>query len=93
MSPILEYLQMLLSRKDKTVSNHEKQRETQTNKKEQKTVYRSHKDGLHCKENSLLSGEDLSLSVTLYANDIEVCNPLGMSRQTDKRCAVYWVLR
>lgn len=74
---------------DKLISNHKKQRETETAKK---TVYRSYKDGLHCKENSLLSGEDLSLSVTLYSDDFEVCNPLGTSRKTHKLCSVYWVL-
>ena len=83
---------MLLNRKDvvdKIVSNHETQRETEIGKK---IVYRSYKDGLHFKENSLLSGEDLSLSITLYADDFEVCNPLGTSRKTHKLCAVYWVL-
>ena len=68
---------MLLNRKDvvdKIVSNHETQRETEIGKK---IVYRSYKDGLHFKENSLLSGEDLSLSITLYADDFEVCNPFG----------------
>ena len=90
--PILESLQVLLSRKDivdKIVSHHKTQRETETGKK---IVYRSYKDGLHFKENSLLSVEDLSLSITLYADDFEVCNPLGTSRKTHKLCAVYWVL-
>lgn len=91
--PILKSLQVLLSRKDivdKLISNHKKQRETETAKK--KLCTDLIKDGLYCKENSLLSGEDLGLSVTLYSDDFEVCNPLGTSHKTHKLCSVYWVL-
>lgn len=90
--PILESLRVLLSRKDivdKIVRIHETRRETLIGKE---ILYRSYKDGLHCKENTLFSGEELSLSITLYADDFEVCNPLGTSRKTHKLCAVYWVL-
>ena len=89
---ILESLQVLLSRKDivdKIVSNHEIQRKTESGNE---ILYRSYKDGQHCKENGLFSEKDLSLSITLYADDFEVCNPLGTSRKTHKLCAVYWVL-
>lgn len=55
-------------------------------------MYKSFRDGLHCKQNSLLSGQDLSISIGLYVDDFEVCNPLGTSRKTHKLCAEYWVL-
>ena len=55
-------------------------------------MYKSFRDSLHCKQNTLLSGQDLRLSIGLYIDDFEACNPLGTSRKTHKLCAVYWVL-
>lgn len=89
---ILKSLQVLLNRTDiidKIVSNHGTQRQRESGNE---TLYRSYKDGQHCKENGLLSEKDLSLSITLYADDFEVCNPLGTSRKTHKLLAVYWIL-
>lgn len=68
---------------DKIVSNHKTQRETETGKE---IVYRSYK------ENSLLSGEDLSLSITLHADDFEICHPVGNFHKIHQLCAVYWLL-
>ena len=39
-----------------------------------------------------MSGQELRLSIGLYIDDFEVCNPLGTSRKTHKLCAVYWGL-
>lgn len=43
--------------------------------------YKAYRDGLYCKENILLSSEDLSIAVGLYIDDFEVCNPLGTSKK------------
>lgn len=90
---VVEPVEYILDAKKKKTFQYvpiiKKQRETET---AEKTLYRSYKDGLHCKENILLSGENLSLSITLYSDDFEVCNPLGTSRKTHKPCSVYWVL-
>lgn len=40
----------------------------------------------------LLSGEDQCISLALYIDDFEVCNPLGTSRKKHKVCAIYWVI-
>ena len=90
--PILESLKVLLNRKDiidEIVCNRKTQSETETAKL---IVYKSFRDGLHCKQNTLFSGQELRLSIGLYIDDFEVCNPLGTSRKTHKLCAVYWVL-
>lgn len=34
----------------------------------------------------------MRISVCLYVDDFEVCNPLGTSRKTHKLCALYWIL-
>jgi len=34
----------------------------------------------------------LRISLCLYIDDFEVCNPLGTSRKKHKLCAVYWIL-
>ena len=44
------------------------------------------------KENEFLSGEELRLSLLLYCDDFEICNPLGTSRKKHKVTGVYWVL-
>lgn len=54
--------------------------------------YTSFHDGSHFKENSFLSGEELRLSILLYCDDFEICNPLGTSRKKHKVTGVYWVL-
>ena len=52
----------------------------------------SYRDGSYFKENELLSTEDLTLEIQLYADGLELANPLGTSRKIHKVCAVYWVL-
>ena len=59
---------------------------------EQSGHYRSFRDGDYFKENEILSGKDVSLSITLYIDDFEICNPLGTSRKKHKVCGVYWIL-
>lgn len=54
--------------------------------------YSSFHDGSHFKENTFLSGEELRLSLLLYSDDFEICNPLGTSRKKHKVTGVYWVL-
>ena len=55
--------------------------------------YESFHNGTHFKENALLSTEDFSLlSLLLYIDDFEVCNPLGTSQTKHNITAVYWVL-
>lgn len=53
---------------------------------------KSIRDGIFFKESSFFTREDLKLSVSLYVDDFEVCNPLGTSRKTHKLCGVYWIL-
>lgn len=52
----------------------------------------SSRDGIHYKNNSFFSCGDLRISIWLYIDDFELCNPLGTSRKKHKLCAVYWVL-
>ena len=54
--------------------------------------YKSFLDGKFFKQNQFLSAGELRISVTLYIDDFEVCNPLGTSRKKHKLCAVYWIL-
>ena len=56
-----------------------------------KQVYRSFWDGRLCKSNAILSKE-CAISVILYVDDFEICNPLGTSRKKHKICALYWIL-
>lgn len=53
--------------------------------------YRSVQDGLYFKANDFFS-EELRISVCLYVDDFEICNPLGTSRKKHKLCAIYWIL-
>lgn len=87
--PILKFLQVPSSKKDiveKLVHNKN------LKKRQRKPQKKKKKNGLHCKGNTLLSGEDRNSSITLYSDDFEVCNPLGTSRKTRKLCSVSWVL-
>ena len=53
--------------------------------------YRCFYDGSNYKENLQLSKE-CAISLILYIDDFEVCNPLGTSRKKHKICGVYWAL-
>ncbi|XP_062250776.1 uncharacterized protein LOC133960292 [Platichthys flesus] len=55
--------------------------------------YRSFRNGQYYKLNKLLGGQRNCLSLGLYIDDLEVCNPLGTSRKIHKITAVYWVLQ
>lgn len=55
-------------------------------------VYRSFQDGQYFKLNSACLGEDVEISLALYIDEFEVCNPLGTSRKIHKVVAVYWVI-
>lgn len=43
--------------------------------------YKSFQDGRYYKENKLLGEEEISISLGLYIDDFEVCNPFGTSRK------------
>lgn len=56
-----------------------------------KHVYRSFWDGSLLKKNAILSKE-CAISLILYVDDYEICNPLSTSRKKHKVFAVYWIL-
>ena len=52
----------------------------------------SFRDGQYFKLNEFHANEEFSISLILYVDDFEICNPLGTSRKKHKVTAVYWVL-
>lgn len=48
-------------------------------------------DGVLFKRNAILSKE-CAISLILYVDDFEICNPLGTSSKKHKICALYWIL-
>lgn len=84
--PILRVLQALLNRGDVI------DRVLEENRKSPSGQYKSFFDASYCKENPLVNGEDLSISLGLYIDDFEICNPLGTSRKKHKLCAIYWII-
>lgn len=52
--------------------------------------YKSYRDGTVYKENSFYS-EDWRITLVLYIDEVEICNPLGTSRKKHKTTAVYRV--
>lgn len=54
--------------------------------------FKSFQDGKYYKENKLLGEQNTCISLGLYIDDFEVCNPLGTSRKLHKITAVYWVV-
>lgn len=85
--PILKLLQRLLNRGDVIDIVLE-----ETGKKSQPGHIETIFDGTHFKENLLLSRVEPSISLGLYIDDFEICNPLGTSKKKHKLCAIYWVL-
>ena len=88
--PILKSLQQLLNCEtilNKAVNLKEKYQQRESDKQ----VYRYFWDGLLFKRHSILSKE-CSISLILYVDDFEICNPLGTSRRRHKICALYWIL-
>lgn len=53
--------------------------------------YQTFRDGSHY-QNKFFSVEENRVSLILYIDDFEVCNPLGTSQKKHKVTAVYWVL-
>lgn len=54
-------------------------------------IYKSSFDGVFFKENELLSKQE-SISLILYIDEFEICNPLGTSKRKHKICGLYWIL-
>lgn len=54
--------------------------------------YRSFRDGQYFKNNKLFGAQETCISIGLYIDEFEVCNPLGTSRKIHKITAVYWVV-
>lgn len=53
-------------------------------------TYRSFFDGSLLIENKHLS--EVGISLILYNDDFEICNPLGTSKKKHKICGLYWIL-
>lgn len=84
--PILKLLSEILKR-------DEVLHELRVNGSSEKSgTYKSCLDGDYFKTNEILSHEHVSLCITLYIDDFEVCNPIGTSRKKHKVCGVYWIL-
>lgn len=85
--PLLKSLQKLLNCEtilNKAINLKEKHQPEESDKQ----VYRSFWDGLLFKRNAILSKE-CAISLTLYADNFEICNPLGTSRKKHKICTLY----
>lgn len=54
-------------------------------------VYKSFYDGAFFKENDFLC-QQKSISLILYIDEFEICNPLGTSRRKHKIGGIYGVL-
>lgn len=52
--------------------------------------YKTFQDGSYFKEN--FGEKELHISLGLYIDDFELCNPLGTSRKIHKITAVFWVI-
>lgn len=93
--PLLKLLQEILSHNkllDKVIEEHTKQKNKSNLFCGQRVYTRSYQDGEHYKSNCLLVVEELRISIKLYIDEFEICNPLGTSRKKHKLCGVYWVL-
>lgn len=85
--PILQSLSQILNKRDiqeKVFKN--------TRYSDRASTYKYFYDGSNFRGNDFFSGDDVRLSLILYIDDFEVCNPLGTSRKKHKVTAVYWVL-
>lgn len=54
--------------------------------------YRSFYNGHYYRQNKLLGVQRNCISLGLYIDDLEICNPLGTSKKIHKIKAVYWIL-
>lgn len=83
--PVLKVLEVLLNRADvleKAVFVEE----------DLPGQYTSTRSGKYYKENQLLGVQSDCISMSMYTDEFEVCNPLGTSKKIHKITAVYWVL-
>lgn len=86
--PISSVLPVMLNRDD--ILDKILQEKTCT--ESQSGHYKTFSDKSYFKENPLLSGEELCISLGLYIDDFEICNPLGTLRKKRRVCAIYWVM-
>ena len=105
---VIEHVEYLLNRQEKShtvvyipflklLSNLLKREEVlqalaKNKSVEQSGHYKSFLDGDFYKSNGILSGQELSVAITLYIDDFEICNPLGTSKNKHKVCGVYWAI-
>lgn len=83
--PVLRVLEVLLNRADvleKAVFGEE----------DLPGQYTSTRSGQYYKENQFLGVQSGCISVSMYTDEFEICNPLGTSKKIHKTTAVYWVL-
>lgn len=86
--PIMKSLHEVLKKKEiQDLLTHSRETDSSS-----ETQYKSFHDGTNFKNNTLLSENNPAISLILYVDDFEVCNPLGTSRKKHKITAVYWVL-
>lgn len=94
--PVLQSLQQLLSKEhifDQVIENKIAQEKTSVASGTSDCHYfKSFQDGLFYSQGDFWSQEELRISLTLYLDDFEICNPLGTSRKKHKLCGVYWIL-
>lgn len=83
--PILQSLQQLLN--DKDIASWILTRHSST-----ASQLSSFHDGEYYKSNEFHANGELRISLILYVDDFEICNPLGTSRKKHKVTAVYWVI-
>ena len=90
--PILKLLQQVLNCKsilDTVLAHYQGKKEFLPGPSQE---FKSPEDGKFFTENGLLNADQITISVRLYVDEFEVCNPLGTSRKVHKLCGVYWVL-
>ena len=54
--------------------------------------YKTFQDGNYFKQNELFGEQELFITLRLYIDDFELCNPLDTSKKIHKLTAVYWVI-
>lgn len=82
--PISILLPKLLNRGDVTDKILEQSSTSQSDD------YKSFHDGLYYKQNPLFSGgEDLAISIGLYVDEFEICNPSGTSRKKNTKLLLF----
>lgn len=87
--PLLKSLQQILSCETflDIAINLKSPHQIQSGQRQYKSFY----DGSNYNENFQLSKE-CAISLFLYIDDFEICNPIGTSRKKYKICGVYWTL-